>query len=247
MISLDSFSNNLNVVVIGASGGIGHGFIKHLTQSDKVSRIYAFSRSGTNFDDPKILNGLLDYDDENSIETAAQQASQDGKIDVIIVATGALHVDNIQPEKALRDIDPENFARIFHLNATGPALVAKHFLRHIQKERKSVFAALSARVGSIDDNMMGGWYAYRAAKAALNMILKNTAIETARRYKEAVIVALHPGTVDTKLSAPFSGNVKPGKLFTTEHSTAQMLKVIDNISTDKTGLLIAYDGEVIPY
>tara|TARA_R110002073_G_scaffold188642_1_gene347559 strand:- start:1057 stop:1491 length:435 start_codon:yes stop_codon:yes gene_type:complete len=139
-----------------------------------------------------------------------------------------------------------NFHAVFAVNTYGPALVAKYFLPRLRCGRRSVFACLSARVGSISDNQLGGWYAYRASKAALNMILKNAAIETARRYKEACVIGLHPGTVGTSLSKPFQGRVEQGKLFTPEFSSACLLQVINCVTPDQSGRVIAWDGKKVP-
>ena len=168
-------------------------------------------------------------------------------VDLIIVAAGVLHDGELQPEKALKDLSLDNFYSVFNINTFGTALAAKHFLPLLPREGKSVFAALSARVGSIEDNYIGGWYGYRASKAALNMILKSASIEMARKYKKACVIGLHPGTVDTNLSEPFQGHVKPDKLFTPDDATEQMLQVINDINADKSGKLLAYDGTVIPY
>lgn len=184
---------------------------------------------------------------EDSIRKAAENIDSENGIDLIIVAVGVLHDDELQPEKALKDLSPENFNSVFAINTFGPALAAKYFLPLLPREGKSVFSALSARVGSIEDNYIGGWYSYRASKAALNMILKSASIEMARKYKEACVIGLHPGTVDTNLSEPFQGHVKPEKLFTPDFATEQMLQVINEVDAGKTGKLIAYDGEVIPF
>jgi NAD(P)-dependent dehydrogenase (short-subunit alcohol dehydrogenase family) len=156
-----------------------------------------------------------------------------------------LHGDGLAPENALRDLNMDNFERIFAVNTFGPALVAKHFLPLIPKDTKSVFAALSARVGSISDNRLGGWHAYRASKTALNMIIKNSAIETARRYKRSCVIGLHPGTVDTGLSEPFQGGVPPDKLFTPDQSAAYLMDVIDTITPEYSGSIFDWKGEII--
>lgn len=168
------------------------------------------------------------------------------EIDIIIVATGILHGDNLSPEKSLRDLDMESFQQVFAINTFGPALIAKHFLPLLPKNKKSVFAAISARVGSIDDNRLGGWYAYRASKAALNMILKNTSVEMGRKYKNLAAIGLPPGTVDTHLSEPFQGNVQPDKLFSAEYSAKCLIRVIDNASASDSGNVYAWDGQKIP-
>ncbi len=244
----NSFSHDtLNVAVIGASGGIGAAFVDHLAGMGCVDCVHAFSRSKAVFEHENVITGFLDFADEASIEAAAAQAAENAKLDLVIAASGMLHDGLTQPEKALRDIEPTNFEKLFLVNTIGPALVAKHFLKHIHKDQRSIFAALSARVGSIEDNVLGGWYAYRASKAALNMVLKTTAIEVSRRYKHAVIAALHPGTVATGLSQPFQGNVPEGKLFMPNYSASCLLKVLDDLTPKDSGKLVAWDGEIIPY
>lgn len=248
--NLQSFGrDDLQVAVIGASGGIGQAFVARLCAMESVGRVYAFSRAGVAFDDAKVISGVLDLTNEDSIAAAAEIAGAGSALDLVIVASGILHDDTIGmgPEKSLRDLHAQKFETLFAINTIGPALVAKHFLPKIPKDKRSVFAVLSARVGSITDNGFGGWYGYRASKAALNMVVKTTAIEIARRYKNAVIVALHPGTVDTGLSAPFQGNVQDGKLFTPDYSASCLLNVIDALTPEDSGKLVAWDGQKIPY
>ena len=248
IFSFSSFSGApLNVSVIGASGGIGRAFVGALCKVDAVERVYAFSRSDAVFDAPKVTTGFLDFEDEDSIAAASELAAQDTKIDVVIVASGVLHDGDLRPEKSMRDLNAAMFSKTLLVNTIGPSLVAKHFLKHIHRDSRSVFAALSARVGSIEDNALGGWYSYRASKAALNMVLKTASIEVARRYKHAVIAGLHPGTVDTALSEPFQGNVKEGKLFSPEYSAMQMLRVIDGLTPEQSGRTFAWDGSKLPY
>lgn len=153
----------------------------------------------------------------------------------------------MQPEKTFRALEPQALAHAYAVNAIGPALIAKHALPHLARDHKAVFAALSARVGSISDNAKGGWHAYRASKAALNMILRTCAIELKMKNKSAVCVGLHPGTVDTALSAPFQGFVPPTQLFTTDHSAACLLDVIDGLTSADSGGLFAWDGQPIPF
>jgi len=232
-LDLSSFENDLRAIVIGASGGIGGAMVKALEAHPRVAEVISLSR-------PEI--GITD---EKSIARAAESLS--GKFDIILLATGFLHNSTTGPEKSLRDISMDNFEQVFRVNTHGPALVAKHFLPLLRRDGKSVFAALSARVGSISDNRIGGWYAYRASKAALNMLLRTAAIETGRRNKQAVIIGLHPGTVDTKLSEPFQSNVPDGKLFTAEYSAEKLLSVVNQVTSKETGLVFAWDGKQIPF
>jgi NAD(P)-dependent dehydrogenase (short-subunit alcohol dehydrogenase family) len=158
-----------------------------------------------------------------------------------VVATGVLH-DGFQPERSLRQLDADHMLRDYRINAVGPALAAKHLLPLMPRDRRAVFAALSARVGSIGDNRLGGWHAYRASKAALNMILRNLAIEMGRSHPQAVIAGLHPGTVDTGLSAPFQKGVAEGRLFTADHSAERLLAVLSGLTAADSGGVFAWDG-----
>jgi len=225
-----------NIAIFGASGAIGSAFTKLLSEKHPNASIFAFSRNG---------EYGIDYSSEDSIAEAAELATKEKPLDLVIVAGGMLHDGELMPEKSLRDLSAEKFHRIFEVNTITPALIAKHFLPKLNKEQSSIFAALSARVGSISDNRLGGWYAYRASKAALNMIIKNAAIEFGRRNKQAIIVGLHPGTVDSDLSKPFQGNVADGKLFTPEYSAEKLLQVLENLSTEQTGKCFAWDGKQI--
>lgn len=234
-----------NIAIIGSSGAIGGAFVEALSAQYPAAHISAFSRSGTGESKPNVSYYKVDYSDESSIAEAAEIASKEQPIDLVIVATGILHEGEMMPEKSLRDLSHEKFQRLFEANTITPALVAKHFLPKLQKDNRAVFAALSAKVGSVSDNYLGGWYAYRASKAALNMIIKNSAIEMGRRYKKAIIVGLHPGTVDSELSKPFQKKVPDGKLFTPEYSASQLISVINGLSEEDTGKCFAWDGEEI--
>lgn len=248
-LTLDSFTGPVRAAVIGATGGIGSAFVELLAAEDAVATILALSRSAGGPTGDKIAHGQIDTDDEASVEAAAAGARQAlGGLDLVIVATGMLHGQGgLQPEKTWRQLTPEAMLRVYRTNAVGPALVAKHFLPLLPRQGRAVFAALSARVGSIGDNELGGWHSYRASKAALNMLIRNFAIELGRKNGDAVVVGLHPGTVDTGLSSPFQGGVPEGKLFTARHSATQLLKTLDGLSGADSGGLFAYDGERLPY
>ena len=248
MSALSSFQNDLNAVIVGASGGIGSEFVRQLAADARVGRIHALSREPAAFGSDKVVPLGVDLADEASIRLAADTAASTGDIDLVVVASGILHRGNaIQPEKAMRDIDPEAMLDVFRLNTIGPALVAKHFLPRFCRDGKTVFAALSARVGSIGDNRLGGWVSYRASKSALNMILKTLSIEHARRFPDAVVAGLHPGTVATRLSAPFQRGVPDGKLFSPQQSVGYLLSVIDRLTPADTGGFFAWDGTSIDY
>ena len=151
------------------------------------------------------------------------------------------------PEKTWRSLNAAALAKAFRINTVGPALVAKHFLPLLARRRKSAFAVLSARVGSISDNRLGGWYAYRASKAALNMLIRTLSIELKRSNRDALCIALHPGTVDSRLSKPFQGNVPDGKLFSPDVAANHLLSVIDGVDPEQSGKLFAWDGAEIPF
>lgn len=236
----------MNIVIIGASGAIGQALVNQLSVADQAIVIYAFSRSHKTFESTKVKSFFIDLENESSIKSAASLAKNKDGIDLIIVATGLLHSDTISPEKSLRDLTAEKFKQLFATNTIGPALVMKHFLPLLSKDRKSIFAALSARVGSINDNKLGGWYAYRASKAALNMVIRTASIEMSRQNKHAIVVGLHPGTVDSPLSKPFQQGTPVEKIFTPEYAATKLLQVIIKLTPESTGKFFAWDGTEIP-
>lgn len=253
-------------VVIGASGGLGAALVRGLRREPRWPRVLALSRRPPDrawdaaaeapADAPRdatpdrptagLVQGRIDLTDPDSIAAAARQAAALGEVRLVIVATGLLHGPGVAPEKHWGAIDPQAMATLFAVNCTGPALVARHFLPLMPRRGRSVFAAISARVGSIGDNRLGGWYGYRASKAALNMTLKGLAIELARRSPEALCIGLHPGTVDTALSRPFQTGVAAGRLFSPDASAARLLSVIDSTGPEHSGSVLAWDGSVVP-
>ncbi len=234
---LESFPKGGLAVVVGAGGGLGGAFVELLRESGRFAKVMPLGRAST---------PPLDFTDEVSIEAAAQAARETGlDLRLLIDASGILHDGGMQPEKTWRDLTPESLAKAFQINASGPALLMKHFLPLIPREEKAAFATLSAKVGSIGDNRIGGWYAYRASKAALNQLVRCAAIELGRRKREALCLALHPGTVDTGLSAPFSTKGLP--LQQPRESAARLLMVIDGLDASASGGFYAYDGEALPW
>lgn len=229
-------------VVIGAGGGIGAALVAALHASAEFDVIHALSRQPPD-GFGAIRTSAIDVGDEASIAAAAEQIGS--PLDLVIIATGILHENSRRPEKALRDLDGDALARMFAINAIGPALALKHFAPLLVRDRRAVIAALSARVGSISDNRSGGWYAYRASKAALNMIIRSAAIELARNKPQSICVALHPGTVDTALSAPFQARVASDKLFTPERAARQLLDVLKSLDAQDSGRMFGWDGEQI--
>ena len=227
-------------VIIGASGGIGAALEEALIDEGTFDVVRGFARS-------RDGDQHIDLEDEASIAAAAAVVARGPAPTLILVATGLLHESGHGPEKTMREFDSAWLARSFAVNTIGPALVAKHFLPLMTKGQRGVFAALSARVGSIADNKLGGWYGYRASKAALNMMLRTLAIEERRRNERSIVVGLHPGTVDTALSKPFQGNVQPGHLFDAGRAAVQLLDVIDGLKVADSGKVFAWDGAELPF
>lgn len=223
-------------IVFGATGGIGEAFADSL-ESSPGERVLRFSRTSMQ---------AVDLTVEASIAAAAQQVAGIGEaITLIVDATGFLHGGGFMPEKTFAAIDAAHMAHSFAINAIGPALLMKHFLPLLPREKRSVFVTLSAKVGSIGDNHAGGWTSYRAAKAALNQIMHTAAIELARKRPMAICVAMHPGTVDTKLSAPFAKSgltVRPAAL-----AAAEMLRTLHGLTATDTGKFLSYDGTELPW
>ena len=232
---LTGFGGAYRAAVAGGTGGIGGAFVRLLESDPSCSHVAALGRT---------TRPGLDLADEASIAEAARDIGEAGEISLLIDATGLLHDGAMMSEKALDALDADAMMRSFAVNAAGPALLLKHFRRIMPARRRAIFATLSARVGSIGDNGLGGWYSYRASKAALNMIVKTASIEMARRNPEAVLLALHPGTVETRLSEPFRGS---RDLFTPDESAAKMLRVINDAGPDQSGSFLAYDGTVIAW
>ncbi|MCH9617515.1 MAG: hypothetical protein SP4CHLAM5_09440 [Chlamydiia bacterium] len=234
-----------SIAILGSSGAIGRAFASKLSLLYPDATIYAFSRTPLSFTEKNIIVYQLDYEKEESIKDAALSCSQDRPFNMVIVATGILHQDERMPEKSICELTKENLHLLFEVNTVLPAMIAKHFLPRLSSSCRSIFALLSARIGSISDNMLGGWYSYRASKAALNMVIKTAAIEYARINKQAIVVGLHPGTVDSKLSKPFQKNIRADTLFSPDFSVQNLLKVINGLDTKSTGKCFAWDGSVI--
>jgi NAD(P)-dependent dehydrogenase (short-subunit alcohol dehydrogenase family) len=253
-MTLESLPRGYHAAVFGASGGLGAAFISALHADPRCGVVYAGSRAAWTFaadgnvdKESKLRTFRFELADEDSIECAAARCARDGPLHLILVTTGMLHDADTRPEKSWRALSTTALNRAFMVNAVGPALIAKHMLGALATGDKAVFAALSARVGSIADNRLGGWHAYRASKAALNMIIRTCAIELAVRNKSAACITLHPGTVDTRLSLPFQAGIKPESLFTPAQSVRHLLRVIDRVEPCQTGRLLAWDGAEIPF
>lgn len=236
-----------NIIIIGSTGAIGKSFVDHFSSQDSSNSIYSLSRKKEGHQDNNITFVPIDIEDEASIYNSSKVCSEKGPFDTIIVCTGLLHSDNLKPEKSVRDLNKESLLKVLSVNTIGPTLIGKYFTPLLRKDSPSILSYLSARVGSISDNKLGGWYSYRASKAALNMIIKTLSIEVARNNKNAVIVGLHPGTVDSNLSTPFQANVPDGKLFTPQYSVSKMVEVMNTLTPSDSGNCFAWDGERIEF
>ncbi|MEL6258696.1 MAG: SDR family NAD(P)-dependent oxidoreductase [Pseudomonadota bacterium] len=235
----------MRAIVFGASGGIGSALVEALAARRPDAIVFAVSRAHTA---PKagVPLHIRDYDDE-SLENLVDQVRDDGPLDLCLCAIGLLSDGGaLTPERSYRHQTKDAFEQVFAANVVAPALIAKHVLPAMPRDRRAVFAALSARVGSIEDNQLGGWHAYRASKAALNMLIKNYAIEQARRNPDFVSVGLHPGTVDTKLSKPFQSGVSQDRLFSPTQSATYLLDVIEGLAPHNSGHVYDWAGARIP-
>lgn len=232
---------NALAVVIGATGGIGAALLAQLQADTRFAHVIGLSRSTS-----PALDLLTEPSLAQAVAHVAQTASANQlELRLVINATGILHGAGHQPEKSWSQLDPVQMAQVFAINAIGPALLMKHFLPLLPRQGKAVFATLSAKVGSIGDNRLGGWYTYRASKAALNQLVHTAAIELARRCPAAVCVALHPGTVHSALSAPFA---KTGLDVRTPPESAQrLLAVLDGLQASDSGGFFNHDGSALPW
>jgi len=234
MVTLAPVSG-LRAVVLGASGALGAAFVELLRADPRFFQVLALSRSST---------PAFDLELETSIQQCAKEVGKGGALHWLIDATGALEIDGVGPEKRLDAISAPGLMRALQINAIGPALLMKHFIPLLAPDVPTVYATLSARVGSIEDNRKGGWYGYRAAKAARNMLLQSAAIEVGRRRPLTVFAALQPGTVRSKLSRPF---VAPGDAMAPEASAAQLLQVLQKLRPTGRAQFVDYRGAAIPW
>ncbi|WP_088240941.1 SDR family NAD(P)-dependent oxidoreductase [Calothrix rhizosoleniae] len=250
-------SHPANALIIGASQGIGLGFVQKLIQDDRIGKIYTTYRqpetateliSIANAYPHKLTCLVMDITEESQIEKCIQKIGADiKKLHLVVNCVGILHDSSLQPEKSLRQINSENLLRYFQINSIAAVLLAKHLLPLFKHPENSIFACISAKVGSIGDNRLGGWYGYRASKAGLNMFMKTTAIEYKRRTPKTIVVTLHPGTTDTRLSQPFQKNVPVEKLFSVEHTVNQLMDVMENLKDNDTGEFFSWDGSKLPW
>jgi len=234
-----------SAAIFGSRGAIGAALCAHLAEQG-CEVLYTGSRRGAVPTAPGVTPFSFDLTDENSIKTAAAMMKERPP-ECTIIATGVLTLpDGTGPERTLKRLDPGAMGEVLALNTVGPALIAKHILPLMPRDQRFVFAALSARVGSISDNNLGGWHSYRVSKAALNMLLKNFALEMGRTHKDGVIVGLHPGTVDSVLSQPFQTNLPDGQLTEPNAAAEKLLNVLAGLNAQDSGKVFDFAGKVVP-
>jgi len=246
--------NNHIALVVGASRGLGLALTQQLLNEPGNQRVYAtYRQSDTaegllSIDDNRLQTLRVDVTSADDLQglAAAIRANQDHP-DFVINAAGILHEDTLQPEKSLNQCNQDALTRLFQVNSIGPLMLARAVLPLVPKNRPGHFAVLSAMVGSIGDNRLGGWYGYRASKAALNQFMKTLAVECRRSHPQLCITSIHPGTTDSGLSRPFQGSVKPGKLYTPSQSARRILRVVSAGSAEDSGRFVNWDGKQIPW
>jgi len=233
-MQMQSFPLGYRALVIGASGGIGAALVAALREDPRCAQVVELGRA---------TQPALDLAEPASIERAAAALAGQGAFQLIVNAAGVLHDESFMPEKRLADLNPAQLLATFQVNTFGPALLLRYFCGLLDRQR-GVLAMLSAKVGSIGDNRLGGWYSYRASKAALNMLIKTAAIEVRRSQPNAVLLALHPGTVNSALSQPFRGAEIGRPAAVAAHD---LLRVIDSLGPEASGSFHAYDGQPLPW
>lgn len=245
------------VLIVGASQGIGYGFVQALLQETPVKRVYATYRSAERAANLIALQETvgdrlqcmaLDLTNEADIIAAvATLKTAVPQLHLVVNCVGFLHDATIQPEKSLRQLNADHLNRYFQINSIGPVLLAKHLVPLLKGSDRSILATISAKIGSIGDNYLGGWYGYRASKAALNMFMRTAAIEYGRKSPNTIVVVLHPGTTDTRLSKPFQKNVPSHKLFSVKKTVSLLLTVISQLKQEDSGHFFSWDGHQIPW
>jgi len=253
---MPQFTRDATALIIAASGGIGLAMTRHLLADDRFSRVIATGRDPENASELKSLSAS-----HSALELVALDVTQAGDFDalaadlkrrgvrpqLIVYCAGLLHEGALQPEKRLEDIEPDALQRVFAVNAFGPALMYRSLLPLLGRNSPCLAAVVSARVGSIEDNRLGGWYAYRSSKAALNQIMRTATIEARRRFKGCILTCVHPGTTDTSLSRPFQANVPDEKLFSPEFVAERFMAIFEGLEVEDSGAFLAWDGQPIPW
>lgn len=246
-----------HVLIVGASQGIGLGFVRHLLQDERIRHICATYRQPATATELLTLQSLhperltclpMDITEESQIVAGLEQIQPiTPHLHLVIYCVGLLHDGSLQPEKGLQQLETEQLLCYFQVNSIGAVLLAKHLLPLLKHDQPSLFAAISAKIGSIGDNRIGGWYGYRASKAALNMFMKTAAIEYSRKSPRTIVALLHPGTTDTRLSHPFQRGVPADKLFSVPRTVSQLMAVIGGLEATESGGFFSWDGSSLPW
>ena len=247
----------LNTLIVGASQGIGLGFVRSLLKDERVQKIFCTYRNTATAGElfalqkqhaPRVICLKMDVTEESQIASALREVKDSvSELHLVLYCVGVLHEGELAPEKSLRHLNSQNLMHSFQVNSIGAALVAKYLPPMFKRDTPSIFASISAKVGSIGDNRLGGWYGYRASKAALNMLIRTTAIEYKRRCPSTIVVALHPGTTATRLSEPFQNNVPPAQLFTVEHTVDLLSGVMAKLDLHDSGEFYSWNGSRLPW
>ena len=239
-----------NALVIGANGGIGKEVVKQLCTMPDIAKVYTVARQPIEYSHEKQCHQAFDTANDEEIRDYTRQLWKDKiTMSIVICCSGVLHQISpvtLKPEKRLEDIHTDQLVEYFKVNGITPTLWLKH-LPHVMTHNASKIVVLSARVGSISDNNLGGWYGYRASKAALNMMIKTAAVEYKRRRPNASLICYHPGTVDTALSKPYQANVTPEKLFSAEFSVSQLLQLMFSLDSESSPHYIDWEGKAIQW
>lgn len=249
--------SHVNGLIVGANRGIGFGFVHQLLQDGDTATLYATYRDRTSATEllaleqkhpDRLICLPMDITDEAQIaHSIGQIHDRSDRLHFVINCVGVLHDGEMQPEKSLRQIHADQLLKYFQVNSIGSVLLAKHLQPLLKHPDRSIFASISAKIGSIGDNQLGGWYGYRASKAALNMLMRTVAIEYGRTNPQTIVVMLHPGTTDTRLSKPFQRNVPPEKLFSVERTVTQLLAVLQSLKPEDSGQFFSWDGSRLPW
>tara|TARA_R110002167_G_scaffold116338_13_gene291410 strand:- start:122 stop:856 length:735 start_codon:yes stop_codon:yes gene_type:complete len=243
--------NSNRVLIIGSSGGIAQALVSVLLSDSSVNSIHTVSRSESQLKDQRLQHHQINSVNEDEVASLVKKLQQYGTFSLIVCCIGTLHGGEqdkkFKPEKRLESLNAETMLRYFHTNTLAPMNWLKHIVNLVPKDQTSHSVFFTARVASIEDNYLGGWYGYRASKAALNMLIKTAQVELLRRSPKAVLVSYHPGTVDTALSKPFQKNVPAGKLFTPEFTVAQLLKILPTLTEEEAPHYIDWQAETIAW
>ena len=253
-MSLPASIDSHTALVVGASRGIGLALTRQLLAGSAVEKVCATYRQEDTahdllaIDDRRVELLQVDISSADSLNAlSGELRARQHKPDLVINCAGILHEGDLQPEKSLSQCREETLARSFLVNSIGPLMLAKSVLPSMPRDRRCHFAVLSAMVGSIGDNRLGGWYGYRGSKAALNQFMKTLAIECRRSYPQLCVTAIHPGTTDSALSRPFQANVKPGKLYTPAETARRILDVLGGRQAEASGEFVNWNGSQIPW